>query len=133
VVIAALTAEAATARVQAWLGAWAAGELAISEWGVTEVSSALSMKVRTGDLDLPARARVLAAFNRLVQDSLIVIAATGAHFHTAARFADRHELGIRAGDALHLAIAAGEGATLYTLDRRLFEAGPALGVATAMI
>jgi len=36
----------------------------------------------------------------------------------------------RAADALHLAICADHGATLCTLDRRLSEAGPALGVKT---
>jgi len=39
----------------------------------------------------------------------------------------------RAGDALHLAICADHGATLCTLDRRLGEAGPALGVKTTLL
>jgi uncharacterized protein len=54
-------------------------------------------------------------------------------FRTAARFADQHALGLRAGDALHLAICADHGATLCTLDRRLSEAGPALGVKTILL
>ena len=41
--------------------------------------------------------------------------------------------GLRAGDALHLAICADHGATLCTLDRRLSEAGPALGVRTMLL
>jgi len=40
------------------------------------------------------------------------------------------EAAYRAADALHLAICADHGATLCTLDRRLGEAGPALGVKT---
>ena len=51
---------------------------------------------------------------------------------TAARFADQHALGLRAADALHLAVCADLGATLCTLDRRLHEAGPPLGVSTLM-
>ncbi len=39
-------------------------------------------------------------------------------------------MGLRAGDALHLAICANQGATLCTLDRRLIDAATALGVAT---
>jgi hypothetical protein len=35
---------------------------------------------------------------------------------------------LRAGDALHVAIAAEYGADLYTLDAHLAEAGPAFGV-----
>ena len=40
---------------------------------------------------------------------------------------------MRAGDALHLAICADHGATLCTLDRRLAEAGPALGVKATLL
>ena len=39
----------------------------------------------------------------------------------------------RAADALHLAICADHGATLCTLDRRLADAGPALGVKTTLL
>ncbi len=52
------------------------------------------------------------------------------HFRTAAQFADQYAIGLRAGDALHLAICASHGATLCTLDQRLLAAGPALGVQT---
>jgi predicted nucleic acid-binding protein len=46
---------------------------------------------------------------------------------------DQPVLGLRAGDALHLAICADHGATLCTLDRRLNEAGPVLGVKTMLL
>ena len=58
---------------------------------------------------------------------------SGAQFRTAERFADQHALGLWAGDALHLAICADHGATLCTLDRRLSNAGPALGVKAALV
>ena len=51
-----------------------------------------------------------------------------AHFEKAARFASHHALGLRAGDALHLAIAAGGGHTLVTLDVRMAEAASQLGI-----
>jgi predicted nucleic acid-binding protein len=54
-------------------------------------------------------------------------------FRTAARFADHYVLGLRAGDALHLAICSDHGATLCTLDRGLSEAGAALGVKTMLL
>jgi predicted nucleic acid-binding protein len=73
------------------------------------------------------------AFARLVEESFTLLAISGLQFHTAARFADRYELGLRAGDALHLAICADHGATLCTLDRTLTEAGPALGVKTILL
>lgn len=46
---------------------------------------------------------------------------------------DQHALGLRAGDVLHLAVASEHGATMQTLDQRLAEAGPALGVSTKLL
>jgi predicted nucleic acid-binding protein len=69
-------------------------------------------------------------FTRLSSGSFAVLPVTSLQFRTAARFADQFALGLRAADALHLAICADHGATLCTLDRRLSEAGPALGVDT---
>jgi predicted nucleic acid-binding protein len=53
---------------------------------------------------------------------------TGGQSRAAARFADQHTLGLRAGDALHLAVASEHGATVHTLGQRLADAGPVLGV-----
>jgi len=72
-------------------------------------------------------------FNKLVAESFTVLPVTGGQFRAAARFADQHTLGLRAGDALHLAVASEHGATVHTLDRRLAEAGPALGVPTQLL
>ena len=54
-------------------------------------------------------------------------------FRTAARFVEQHVLGLRAADALHLAICADHGATLCTLDRRLSDAATVLGVKTILL
>ena len=62
-------------------------------------------------------------FNKLVAESFTVLAVTGAHFRAAAKFVDQHRLGLRAGDALHLATASEHGATVHALDHRLAEAG----------
>ncbi len=128
VLVAALTNETATARVQRWLGEREAEELAISEWVATEFSAALSIKLRSGQIGPDERAAALAAFVRLSSDSLSALPVSPAQFRAAARFADRQELGLRAGDALHLAIAADHGATIATLDRRLAKAALALGI-----
>jgi len=128
-----LTNEAETGRAQAWLAEQAADGIAISDWVTTEFSSALSVKLRSGQIEPVHRADALAMFTRLSADSFAVLPVSGLQFRTAARFADQYALGLRAGDALHLAICADHGVTLCTLDRRLSEAGPALGVKTMLL
>jgi hypothetical protein len=99
----------------------------------TEFSSALSIKLRTGQIEAGHRADALAMFTRLATDSFAILPVSSLQFRTTARFADQHALSLRAGDALHLAICADHGATLCTLDRRLGEAASALGVKSMLI
>jgi predicted nucleic acid-binding protein len=131
--VAALTNEAATERIQIWLSEQNPEDLLISDWVTTEFSSALSIKLRTGQIGVENRAEALALFTRLTADSFTVCPVSSMHFRTAARFSDNYGLGLRAGDALHLAICVDQGATLCTLDRRLAESGMALGVNTTLV
>ncbi len=102
----------------------------ISDWVITEFSSALSVKLRRGEITSGDRARALNKFAEFTDASFAVLPVSSAHFRMAAQFADQYALGLRAGDALHLAICSSHGATLCTLDKRLSAAGPELGVQT---
>jgi predicted nucleic acid-binding protein len=107
--------------------------LAISDWVTAEFSAALSIKLRMGTMTLEKRAAALVWMARMSRDSFMVLPVSAACFHLAAHFADNYATGLRAADALHLAICAENGLTLYTLDQRLAAAGPALGVPTQLL
>ena len=128
IVVSSLIREVHTDRAQRWLSEQTSEDLAISDWVISEFSSALSLKLRTKQISEETRAEALAGFARFAGDMLHVLPVSSQHFRAAARFVDRQELGLRAGDALHLAIAAESGSTLYTFDQRLAAAGPAIGV-----
>lgn len=131
-VVTAKAAERATVRVQQWLGERESDTLAVSGWVDTEVSAALSLKVRTGDLSVELRNEAEAAYQMLVRDvtRLNIIAVD---FERAAELARSHGTGLRGGDALHLAVASANDATLCTLDKRFAQACGLLGLPFELI
>jgi predicted nucleic acid-binding protein len=133
VLVAALTREAETLRMQAWLSAQPAGGLAISAWVATEFSAALSIKLRTGDIDKAHRTNALATFAALSRQSFTMLGISAGTFRAATLLCDQAQLALRAGDALHLAVCAEHGSEFCTLDRPLAKAGPALGIKTTLL
>ena len=133
VVVSALSVETRTHDVLRWLNEQSDSEFAVSDWVVTEVSSALSIKIRTGTINTAQRALILSQFAQLLTDTFRVLPIEQSAFRTAARFCDQSQLKLRSGDALHLAICAEHGATICTLDQVLGQAAPVLGVASILV
>ncbi|HEV2365254.1 MAG TPA: type II toxin-antitoxin system VapC family toxin [Caulobacteraceae bacterium] len=131
--VAVLTNEPRTEAVASWMDDHRGAEFVSSLWMEAELSAALSMKVRSKALDEDGRRGALALFRRVRTRSLSVLSVADEHFRSAALLADRPETGLRAGDALHMAIASSHGARICTLDRRLAAAGPPLGVQTELV
>lgn len=107
-----------------------AGErLAVSEWCLTEFASAVAIKVRSGQatttLAKQARARAL----EFAQAHCTVAVPGRDEFGRAASLAGDPALKLRAGDALHLAIAESLGVQgLLCLDEAMIESAVALGL-----
>ena len=123
-----LIAEPATEAVYGFLGAYEQ-ELLISDFAAAEVASALSRLIRMAMLtDADASAR-LADFDawRAAMSMPVDIGASDARL--AYIYVRRFDLGLRAPDALKLAIARRLDATLITLDRRLAIAAREMGIA----
>ena len=133
IIVTALTREQNTGRIRTWLGEQSAGALAISLWVITEFSAALSIKLRMRQMTTEDRSLALAAFSRLARKSFRILAIDQEEFRAAAIFSDAYELGLRAGDALHVVIASKIGAELVTSDRDMARASSALGVPTLLL
>jgi predicted nucleic acid-binding protein len=111
-------------RMQRWIERQAAESLYISEWTLTEFASALGLKVRAKHLQPDQARNAQKLLERLAAQSFHVHVPTRADYVKASAFLGEHALGIRAGDALHLAIAYNETAeAVYSLDRLFVSAG----------
>lgn len=117
VVIALLTAEDHSERAESWVEQHSGQDLAVSDWVTAEVSAGLAAKFRLGQIDEAVQDDARAAYGDLRRQSLSRLAVKTRHFTQAARLADVAAAGLRAGDALHLAVAVDHGAALVTLDK----------------
>ncbi len=121
-----LIAEPATEAVYDCLGA-GDRELLISDFSAAEVASALSRLVRMASLTKADASARLADFD-VWRAAMSLPVDLGAPDARLAYIYVRHfDLGLRAPDALHLAIARRLDATLVTLDRRLARAAREMG------
>jgi predicted nucleic acid-binding protein len=121
--------EETSSEVVAYVRALPANDVAVSNWTMVEFSSLLARKVRTAELSADEAKRADARFEDAVGGSLVVTLANGDDFSVARRYVQRLETGLRAPDALHLAIAANRDArTILSLDKKLVAAGKILGL-----
>lgn len=123
------TAEPMSNAVEAWLGRPDAGDLTISQWTITEFHSAISFKVRTGQLPAKLQDAILERFVTARADTFLVVLPTAADHELATHFLHDWKSGLRAGDALHLAIACNRNAALVTLDNTMLKAARSLKLA----
>lgn len=127
-VVAAFSLELRTVEARRWIDKTPPENIFISSWVETEFSSAISKKIRTRQIKLEERAIILSNWRIFIAETAAVIAVDTKDFETAALFAAHHQMALRAGDALHIAVAQSAGCTLVTLDKRMASAAIELGV-----
>ncbi len=103
--------------------------LTVSQWTRVEFASLLAREVRMGSLETAAARRVGLRFETIIEESFVVLLPNHNDFDRAREWLGRFETGLRAGDALHLAIASNRGAeAVYSLDKLMIAAGKTLRV-----
>ncbi|MEX0588350.1 MAG: type II toxin-antitoxin system VapC family toxin [Cyanobium sp.] len=127
VLLAVLMPEEHSIRAVAFLEQ-ARAPLAISSWSVTEIHSALGLKVRTKALSHVQAESVLQGFERRLAPGLLLLELEPQDFRNANACLRGWTTSLRAADALHLAIASGRGASLCSLDAPFVAAAQQLGL-----
>ena len=119
VIVPLLTTEPKTGAVTVWF-AGLRDAPTCSDWLLTEFSSALSIKLRTGQITEANAKRVRKDFELLADGGLRIVPVSRKAFRQAAKMAQQHGHGLRSGDSLHLAVALELGAShMSTLDGTL--------------
>jgi len=114
--------------VLAWLEA--SGErLVVSEWAIAEFASATSIKVRTGQIEGAIARQAMTRLLDFAQKHCSIAAPQRAEFRRAAELAGDVDLKLRAGDALHLAIAEASNVQgVLCLDETMSDSAKAIGL-----
>ncbi len=103
--------------------------LAVSDWTLVEFASLLAREVRMGNLDNAAAREAGSRFEQMVEESFVILLPDRGDYDRAKDWLTRFETGLRAGDALHLAVASNHGASaIYSLDKLMISAGKTLGL-----
>lgn len=117
--------------MEAFLSRAVPGTLTLSRWTEVEFASLLARDVRMGNMQAETATSVFNIFSHDIGNFFRVVVPTDNDFREATRLLlPRMDFAtaLRGPDALHLATAKNQGATLYTLDKPLLRAAQALGV-----
>lgn len=112
--------EATSEKIEAFFAKLPAGQLYVSHWTRVEFASLVAREVRMGGLIERDALLATGQFDELVAESFHVLVPSVVDYEQAKGYIQQFATRLRAGDALHLAIASNNSAkTLYTLDEGL--------------
>jgi hypothetical protein len=127
-IVPAFIREPKSEAVLAWLES-SGQRLVVSEWTIAEFASAAAIKVRTGEIAPTLAKRARARFLDFAQAHCSIAVPQRAEFRRAAELAGDVSLKLRAGDALHLAIAeASKVEGILCLDEAMAASAKTMGL-----
>lgn len=101
-----------------------------SDWILTEFASALSIKVRRGEIEQKQAQTAWKDFEKFCQFGLRLVPVSRQAFEHAARLVRNVRSGLRSGDSLHLSMAMEVGAvSIATADVNLDKNARSMGLA----
>lgn len=121
--------EPASDAVDAWLEA-CDDTLISSDWILTEFASALSIKVRRGEIEQKQAQAAWMDFENFCQSGLRLVPVSRQAFAQAAKLVHNIPSNLRSGDSLHLSMALEAGAAgIATADNNLAKNARSMGLA----
>jgi uncharacterized protein len=102
--------------------------LAFSSWTELELLSALGIQIRRKLITRRGAQKAVDAFADLVAPTLVRLAVDDNDHRMAAHMLNGWQTGLRAGDALHLALVRQHQAELWTFDRTMSKAASHFGL-----
>ncbi len=114
-------------QVLAWLEA-SHEPLAISEWSMTEFASAIALKVRTGQISAALADQAWMSLLDFAEAHCLIAVPGRSEFGRAAELVRDPASKLRAGDALHVAIAEAIAESVLSLDAVMQESVKGIGL-----
>ena len=131
VLVAVIAHESTAAAIVNWM-ARENQALISGDWCVTEVASAIALKKRTRQITATQANAAWDIFSEFCDTTLRLMPIDRSVFNAAATLVRESEIGLRAGDALHLALALSlQSSALATLDNQLAASAELLGLKIA--
>ena len=119
--------DAHTGRIRTWFRD-ATPLFAVSLFSLVEFGGAIGVRRRMSAINTEQAHQAAAHFDKWIAAQATMIPIEPQDFHAAASFVRRFDLGLRAPDALHIAICRRLGLALLTFDTRQASAARQLGV-----
>lgn len=125
--------DAGTEAALDWLEEATGQPILASHWSLTEFSSAAASLARQKRITEKLHAETSRRFRDFAAQRLTLEPPLPADFERAAAMVTNYATGLRAGDAVHLALCARVNATLCTADKIMAKAAKEMGIGVRRI